>query len=135
MKKILSLSCTLIIILGCVLSLNSCGKITGVYEMTSLTGTMTVDGVTTELSADNYEYYTINLREDGTAILRSKIVNRTPPYTGYYTWEYEGTTLTLTNLETENVMVMTMEDGVITYTATNANINGGKATMTMILEK
>lgn len=135
MKKAISLACALLIVLTCALSLASCGGITGIYEMTSLTGTKTVDGVTTELSMDEYDYYTINLRDDGTAIMKSKIVNRSPAYIAYYTWEYEGTTLTLTNLESGNVQVMTLKDGVIIYTAKNASIGVGKADMTLVLEK
>ena len=131
MKRALSLVFASILLLCSALSLASCGGITGTYEMTSIEGTNIVDGFKSELSMDDYDYYTITLNEGGTGVLKSKLSGRAQKYISYFSWYYEGTTLTLTNLETGNVQTMTLEDGVITITSKGAN----GLNMTMTLEK
>ena len=131
MRKILSILCAAAISLCIVLSLVSCGGIDGTYEMTSIEGTNVVDGFKSELFIDDYDYYRIILNKDSTVTLESKLKGRQDIYKSYFTWYYEGTTLTLTNAETGNVQIMTLEDGVITCTANETD----EVNITLILEK
>ena len=135
MKRALSLVFASILLLCSALSLASCGGITGTYEMTSIEGIKVVDGFRSEITMDDYDYYRITLNDNGTGILKSKLAGRSDVYKAYFSWSYEGTTLTLTNLETGNVQTMTLEDGVITIISNGTDGVRDGINMTLILEK
>ena len=135
MKKVLSMVCAAAILTCALIFLVSCGGIDGTYEMTSIEGIRIVDGFKSELSINDYDYYRIILNKDGTGTLKSKLKGRQDIYKSYFTWYYEGTTLTLTNAETGNVQIMTLEDGVITCTANETDGVRDGVNMTLILEK
>ena len=135
MKKVLSIVCAAAILTCALIFLVSCGGIDGTYEMTSIEGIKIVDGFKSDLSIDDYDYYTITLNEGGTGVLKSKLSGRADIYKSYFSWYYEGTTLTLTNLETGNVQTMTLEDGVITITSNTTDGTRDGYKMTVILEK
>ena len=121
MKKLLSVLLVAIM----VISLASCfGGINedavGVYEMTAISGTVTANGVTTELGTDLYEYYTITLNKDGSAVVKAKGSQTSIEMEQEGTWKFEDGKVKLTS-ENQGVKVtevMDWKDNVITYKTT-----------------
>ena len=111
-------------------------KIAGTYSMTEISGTVTVGGVTTELSTGLYSKYDIVLNADGTAkiIAAASTINVESEASG--TWKYEEGKLKLTS-ETSGISVtevMDWNDGVITYETTQS-ASGMEISMKIVLEK
>ena len=124
MKKTLSLILTLMLALGCAFSFVSCGgnsEVAGTYELTSFAGSVTIDGVTTTLPADTYEYYIIVINEDGTGVEKAKSAYLTDGAEEKkdFEWELDGNKL-LVSYKMYGVTIteeMTIENGVITSEA------------------
>ena len=139
MKKILCLALSIILLLGCVCTLASCGKkakIVGTYEMVSIEGTVTYNGVTTKLDEDLYEYYRIILNEDGTAVVEAKAKNNTTKIEQEGEWEYKNGVIKLKSSPMGVTVVeeLQWDDGIITYEATQ-NAQGMNISMKIKLEK
>ena len=139
MKRVFVLVLGLVLTLSCLLSLSACtmeSKIAGTYEMVSVSGTLTYNGVTTELGEDLYDYYRITLNRDGTALIESKGADSTAKIEEEGTWEYEDDLIKLKSRPSGITVVEEMEwkDGVITYEAEQSG-QGMAIKMTLILEK
>ena len=144
MKRIVSLALVLVMALTCLVAFSSCNnmekKIAGTYEMKSVTGTMTMNGQTIELSEDLYEYYRIVLNDDGTAEVQCKYPNSTSKVEEEGTWEWDKDDEVIklkTKPEGSPVSVteeMEWEDDVITYTA-SMDGDGYSISFTLVLEK
>lgn len=144
MKKFLSIALVLIISVSC-LAFTSCGfigggddDITGVYEMVEVSGTITYGGTTYPLSEDLYEYYTITLNEDGTAIIDAK-GNGSSAIREEAKWEYDEPDLKVKSVRGGYTVVeeMQLKDGVITYDmpAQYDSLTGMTIEMNLVLEK
>ena len=141
MKKIIALMMVTVLALTCALSLTSCfdktdDALVGTYEMTSISGSITSGGVTTELTTDLYDYYKITLEKSGKAIIESRGAGTSLEYKDEGTWEYDNGELKITS-ETQGVKVtevMQWKDDVITYNATQ-NASGMVINMKLVLEK
>ena len=104
--------------------------------MVSISGSVTANGMTTQLSTDLYEYYNIILNEDGTAKVESQAAGTTTKVEGDATWEVEDGKIQLIT-RTSGVKVveeMDWEDGTLTYVA-NQTASGMTISMTIVLEK
>lgn len=141
MKKIVSLALVLMMILTCTVAFASCNnnkEVAGVYEMVSITGTITQNGQVQQLSTDLYEYYRITLNEDGTAKIESKAPNSSQKLSEDGTWELDGEELLLTSAPQgiSVVEIMTLKDGTITYVVENQLIaQNTYMSMTLVLQK
>lgn len=143
MKKFLSIVLVVIFSVSC-LAFTSCGllgggdDIVGVYEMVEVSGTVTYGGTTYPLSEDLYEYYTITLNEDGTAIIDAK-GNGSSAIREEAKWEYDEPDLEIiSNRGGYNVVEkMQLKDGVITYDmpAQYDSLTGMTIEMNLVLEK
>lgn len=139
MKKILTLAMALALIATCAFHLISCGgrdDVVGTYEMVSVSGTVTYNGQTVELSEDLYEYYRIILDRDGTAKIESKASNSTLKVEEEGTWEYEDGVLKVKSSPSGIAVVeeMKWENGTITYEAEQSG-QGMTIKMTLVLQK
>ena len=143
MKRIVSLALVLVLTMTCVLAFASCGmerKIAGTYEMTSISGTITQNGVTTELNEGLYEYYRLILDKDGTVKIEAKGSDTGVQMEEEGTWEWDKEDEVLkikTKPEGSPVSVteeMEWEDDTITYTV-NQSAQGVTFTFTLVLEK
>ena len=140
MKKTLATFFTVICTFICIFMLGSCNenaKYAGTYKMVSITGSMTINGETTQLSTDLYEYYNIILNKDGTAVVESKgaqTVGMAVENEG--TWEYEDGKIKLKSRNSGITVVeeMTLEGDTLTYVAEQA-ASGVSISMTIVLEK
>ena len=142
MKKLLALTLAIIMALGCTFCLFSCSndaeiakKIPGVYEMTDISGYIKQGASTVELTKELYDYYTITLNEDGTALIESK--GNGVVYDEEGTWKYEGGKLKLTSAPSGISVVEEMEwkDDVITYKTKQSLGGGDSIEMNMTLTK
>lgn len=139
MKKILSLILVTVLLLSCVSVLSSCGmkaKIAGTYEMVSISGTATYNGVTTELEEGLYEYYRLTLNKDGSALIEAKGKNNSSKIEQEAEWDYKDGVIKLKSAPMGITVVEEMEwdDGVITYEA-KESAQGMTVNMKLILEK
>ena len=144
MKRFLSIVLVVIFSVSC-LAFTSCGlfggsnkDVAGVYEMVEVSGTVTYGGTTYPLSEDLYEYYTITLNEDGTAIIDAK-GNGSSAIREEAKWEYDEPDLEIiSNRGGFNVVEkMQLKDGVITYDmpAQYDSLTGMTIEMNLVLEK
>ena len=142
MKKFLSIALVLIISCSC-LAFTSCGlfgddDITGVYEMTEISGTITYGGQTHPLSEDLYDYYRITLNDDGSVIIEAR-GNGSSAIREEGRWEYDEPNLDVISVRGGYTVVEEMElkDGVITYNAPRQydSLTGMTIEMSMTLEK
>ena len=139
--------------LSCVFILASCDpkkddepeakpSILGTYEMISIEGSVTSGGVTVELEEGLYEYYTIELKEDGKAVVESAAAGSSQSIRQEVTYEYDEKTGALDVISVVDgytvVEKMTLKDGKITYTTNTTGTNSGitmTINMTIVLEK
>lgn len=139
MKKTLSLVLALMLALGCVFALVSCGggDVAGTYEMTDISGSTTSGGVTSPISKDMFEYYTITLNNDGTGTVASKANGASTAMEQDIEWELDGSVLKIiTNSGGMKITEeMTYENGVITYDVTQSLGGGNSMSMHLVLEK
>lgn len=138
MKRIVSLVLTVITVLSCVFAFSSCSmkdKISGTYEMTDISGSITANGTTQKITKDLYEYYTIELEKNGKGEIRSKGANGVQVEEDI-TWEWEDDVLKIKSKPNGITIVEEMEwnDGVITYKA-KQSAEGMTINMTIVLEK
>ncbi len=122
MKKTLTVMVTIVVLLVCVLSLTACNKlkIVGVYEMTDIKGYMSVNGEITQLTTDLYEYYTLEFKKNGTAIVKSKASGSSGAYVeNEATWTEEDGVIKVKTKQNGMTVVeeMVWDDGVITFTS------------------
>lgn len=141
MKKTLSLILTLMLALGCVFSLASCGNadIAGTYELDSFSGSITAGGEVTELPSDAFEYYTMIFNDDGTGVEKAKSAFFTngAEEKKNFEWELDGTKLYVSYKEfgvtiTEEA---TIENGVITYEMSQVVAEGVTVYMKGVFKK
>lgn len=144
MKRIISLALVLILTLSCTVLMFSCKKesILGVYEMTEISGKVTSNGVTVELEEGLYEYYTLELKEDGKGTVKSSGAGTNQELRQDIEWEYDEETGALdiiSKVDGQTVVEkMTLKDGKITYsTSTTGSFSGVTMTISMelVLEK
>lgn len=140
MKKTLSLAIAVILVFACMFTLAACGKkneFVGVYEMQEISGTLTSNGTTTQLDKSLYKYYTIELKADNTAIVRSEATGTTnQTVEAEATWKAEGNVIKLISTVggisiTEE---MTYDNGTLTYSS-KQSAAGMTIEMTMTLVK
>lgn len=140
MKKTLSLAIAVILVFACMFTLAACGKkneFVGVYEMQEISGTLTSNGTTTQLDKSLYKYYTIELKADNTAIVRSEATGTTnQAIEAEATWKAEGNVIKLISTVggisiTEE---MTYDNGTLTYSS-KQSAAGMTIEMTMTLVK
>lgn len=140
MKKAFSTLFSVICALLCVFMLGACGqnsKYAGTYKMVSISGTVSMNGMTTTLSTEMYEYYNIILNEDGTAVVESKAAGSTGVAIEQDgTWEYEDGKIKLKSDNSGVTVVeeMTWENDTITYVA-EQSAQGMTVSMTIVLQK
>ena len=139
MKKtistLLSMLCAfvLIVMLG---ACNANSQYVGTYKMVSISGTVTANGITTELNTDLYDYYNITLNADGTAKVESKAAASTALVEAEGTWEVKDGKIRLMS-ESAGVTVveeMNWENDTITYVA-EQSASGMTISMTLVLQK
>ena len=114
----------------------------GKYEMTSISGSVTVGTTTVELEEGLYEYYRMTLNLDGTALIEAKGATQNgvegAKIEREATWEYdvENGILKIMSKEGSLTVVEEMQwaEGVITY-ETEQTAQGMTMKMTLILEK
>ena len=137
MKKLLSFTLALVLILSCA-ALVSCNTndIAGIYEMVSVSGTVSYGGQTVELGKDLYDYYRITLNKDGTCKIESKSADSTAKVEQDGTWEYEDDLLKIKSTTSGVTVVEEMQwkDGVITYDA-KQSASGMTINMHLVLER
>lgn len=138
MKKTLALSIVAVLLFACMFSLVACNnsKIVGVYEMTDISGSMTYNGTTTRLTRDLYEYYTIEVKKDGTAIVKAKGSGAGQYIENKGTWTEEDGVIKLKSTQGGFTVVeeMKWDNGVITY-SNRQSANGVSVNMTIVLAK
>ena len=139
MKRIISFILVAVMLFVCVSALSSCGmksKIAGTYEMTSISGTVTYNGMTTTLDQGLYEYYRLTLNKDGTALVECKAKSSTTKIEQKAEWDYEDGIIKITSAPQGITVVEEMEwnDGVIIYEAVE-NSAGITVSMKLTLEK
>ncbi len=142
MKKILSLTLVVLLTLGTLLMICSCNKsadnskVAGVYEMVDISGTIKVNGQTTQLKEELYDYYRITLNTDGSAKVESKGAGTTAKIEEVAEWELDGNTIKLKSKPQGITVVEEMEwdNGTITYNA-NQSASGMTVSMTIVLKK
>lgn len=153
MKKILSIILVLALALSCAFVFTACKKgdntpdepkdsILGKYEMTAISGTVTTGGQTITLEEGLYEYYTIELKEGGNAIIESAAAGSASAIRQEVTWEYDEATGALdiiSNIDGMTIVEkMTLKNGKITYTSNQTGQTQGitmTINMTIELEK
>ena len=138
MRKILVLIMTAAMSTIFILSLSACGnaKYAGTYEMISISGQMTVNGQTTEITKDLYEYYRIVLEKDGSAKVQSKGKANTTAVEVEGSWEYSDGKIILksSNSGINTIEEMLWEEEKITYSA-RQSAAGYTIEMDIILQK
>jgi hypothetical protein len=104
--------------------------------MTSITGTVTYNGITTTLDQGLYEYYRLTLNKDGTALVECKAKSSTTKIEQKAEWDYEDGIIKITSAPQGITVVEEMEwnDGVIIYEAVE-NSAGITVSMKLTLEK
>ncbi len=138
MRKILVLIMTVATSMIFILSLSACenAKYAGTYEMISISGQMTMNGQTTEITKDLYEYYRIVLEEDGSAKVQSKGKANTTAVEMEGSWEYTDGKIILksSNSGINTIEEMLWEKGKITYSASQSGA-GYTIEMDIVLQK
>ena len=157
MKKILSFILVLALSLSCFALLTACkpsdnenqpeepkaDSIIGVYEMTSITGTVQLEGQDPiALEEGLYEYYIIELKEGGKAVVKSAAAGSSSEIRQEVDWEYNEETGALDIISHIDGMTvvekMNLVDGVITYTNSQTGQSQGMVmtiNMTITLAK
>lgn len=119
MKKTILLITCIIFSLSCVFAFTACAKMkyAGLYEMTDISGYVTVKGQRTNLTKDLYEYYTISLKRSGKAVVRTKVKSDRVEYKTEGTWRVNGDAIEITTKQDGSSVVekMTWKDGVLHY--------------------
>ena len=142
MKKFLTTVFSVMFALICFVMLGACGesemdKVAGTYVMTDISGSVTANGQTVELSQELYEYYKITLFNDGTAIVRAKGAGATgTSIQNVGSWEYENGWIYLKS-ESSGITVieeMKWENDTITY-VTEQTMQGMKISMILTLQR
>ena len=140
MKKTLALALSLVLVLACAITMISCddvdmSEVAGTYKMTDISGSITSGGQTIELSPSLYDYYTIELKEDGVAVVSAKGVGGALSDEG--TWSYSNGVISL-KTKTGGVTVveeMDWDDGTITFVSEQSDANMSvKMNMTLVRE-
>lgn len=138
MKKIVTFILVMVCALGCALTLSACEdkKYAGTYEMIDISGTIVMNGQTTYLSTEMYEYYRITLKRSGKAIVESKGRDNGLEYRNEGEWEEEDGKIELRTKSSGITVteVLDWKDGVITYNA-NQYSSGISMNVTIILKK
>lgn len=153
MRKILSLALVLALAISSALVFTACkpdqgndeptppaNDILGVYEMTAISGTVSIDGgEPIALEEGLYEYYTIELKADGKGRVEAAAAGSSSAIRQDVEWEYDEKTGALDIISKIDGMTvvekMTLKDGKITYTNSQTGQNQGMImTINMTIE-
>lgn len=139
MKKTFVFAVVSVLLLACLFSFTACNdsKLVGVYEMIDIEGTITIDGQTTYLNTDLYEFYTIELKKGGKAVVKSKASGSAGQYIeNTATWTYDEGILKLKTSQGGMSVIeeMTLEDDIITFVSVQS-AEGVAVNMTVTFKK
>lgn len=139
MKKSVSIAIAAVLMLGCVLALTACvnSDFVGVYEMQDISGTVVSNGQTTTLDKSLYNFYTIELKADKTAVVKAQGAGAVgQSVETQATWTSEGNTIKLVSTVNGMSVVeeMTYADGILTFVS-KQSAQGMTVEMTMTLKK
>ena len=150
MKRIISIILTFSLLFSSLFLMTSCDvldsllgeDITGVYEMVSIEGSATYNGVSVELEEGLYDYYVIELEKGGKGEIRSAAYGTSTEMRADIEWEYDkesGELKIISEVDgVELVETMHLEKDTIEYETTQSGYFGGvymTIEMSITLEK
>ena len=133
-KKTALVAATLVVVMCLAIVLTACNfTYAGTYEMESISGTITVNGETTRVNKNMYEYYRLILKFNGKAIVESKgALSGGTSIEAEGKWKYEDGKILLKSGAGQFATIeeMDIEGDTITYKI-NQSVTEGYQSMTI----